>query len=341
MTGYVIKSGDTLGNLARRNGTTVRALLQANPQIANPDLIYAGATLTIPEGPAAPVTSGVSTALSQGKAADSKADRGKDAGAVCNCEKGKPPVNPTEEDMGAQSEAEVLELAPQTPADPELEAIVGRATDGMTVAEVQSAYLQKTGRTLSQETLKTLFTDPYAARKMLMEDSTLNVELRDILNRNVPAKESDIDMTKWRKLTKTESSFHDPANKVKYVSEPGGHLEAIFNKDGSLDTTSIYRGTFNYFGPDNGNGHNLADVDPFWVTDEGKEWSDVHEWQKKPWQDGAWLDYKNSGSALGLKGYSGLRRGAKWTGDQAVEVWDGAKTGVGRAWDGIRSYWGD
>ena len=45
---YTIVQGDTLTAIARRNGTTVNALLAANPQIKNPDLIYAGATLNIP-----------------------------------------------------------------------------------------------------------------------------------------------------------------------------------------------------------------------------------------------------------------------------------------------------
>lgn len=41
--------GDTLSQIAKRYGTTVDALAKAN-NIANPDLIYAGATLKIPDG---------------------------------------------------------------------------------------------------------------------------------------------------------------------------------------------------------------------------------------------------------------------------------------------------
>jgi hypothetical protein len=44
---YIIQPGDTLGGIAQAFGTTVEALASANG-IANPDLIYAGATLTIP-----------------------------------------------------------------------------------------------------------------------------------------------------------------------------------------------------------------------------------------------------------------------------------------------------
>jgi hypothetical protein len=46
-TTYVIQSGDTLWKIAQAFGTTVDALASANG-IANPDLIYAGATLIIP-----------------------------------------------------------------------------------------------------------------------------------------------------------------------------------------------------------------------------------------------------------------------------------------------------
>lgn len=45
-----IERGDTLSELAQQYDTTVRALLAANPRIRDPDLIYAGDTLTIPGG---------------------------------------------------------------------------------------------------------------------------------------------------------------------------------------------------------------------------------------------------------------------------------------------------
>ena len=46
---YTIKSGDTLSGIAARYGTTVSKLLDANPYITNPNLIYAGKTLQIPK----------------------------------------------------------------------------------------------------------------------------------------------------------------------------------------------------------------------------------------------------------------------------------------------------
>jgi LysM repeat protein len=46
---YVVRTGDTLSAIARAFGTTVSAILAANPWIANPDLIYPGWVLAIPE----------------------------------------------------------------------------------------------------------------------------------------------------------------------------------------------------------------------------------------------------------------------------------------------------
>ncbi|MCE9668949.1 LysM peptidoglycan-binding domain-containing C40 family peptidase [Myxococcus stipitatus] len=45
---YRIKSGDTLSALALKYNTSVDALMKANPQIKNADLIYADANLNIP-----------------------------------------------------------------------------------------------------------------------------------------------------------------------------------------------------------------------------------------------------------------------------------------------------
>lgn len=47
---YSIKSGDTLSQIAQRYGTSVNALMKANPYIKNADLIYTGKSLNIPGG---------------------------------------------------------------------------------------------------------------------------------------------------------------------------------------------------------------------------------------------------------------------------------------------------
>jgi LysM repeat protein len=47
---YYVQRGDTLRNIAGRMSTTVDALLKANAQITNPNLIYLGQAITIPSG---------------------------------------------------------------------------------------------------------------------------------------------------------------------------------------------------------------------------------------------------------------------------------------------------
>ena len=49
-TYYVVK-GDTLRMIAAKFNTTVEALLRANPQITNPNIIYVGQAISIPAGP--------------------------------------------------------------------------------------------------------------------------------------------------------------------------------------------------------------------------------------------------------------------------------------------------
>jgi uncharacterized protein (TIGR02594 family) len=45
---HVVRHGDTLSDIAAANGTTVAALLRANPQIRNPDRIYPGDVVHLP-----------------------------------------------------------------------------------------------------------------------------------------------------------------------------------------------------------------------------------------------------------------------------------------------------
>ena len=46
----VVQSGDTLSQIAQKNGTTVEAIMKANPGITDPNLISAGQTLNMPGG---------------------------------------------------------------------------------------------------------------------------------------------------------------------------------------------------------------------------------------------------------------------------------------------------
>lgn len=45
---HIVKAGDTLIGLAKKYGVTVEAIMQANPSIKNPNLIYDGQVLVIP-----------------------------------------------------------------------------------------------------------------------------------------------------------------------------------------------------------------------------------------------------------------------------------------------------
>jgi len=56
---YTVRPGDTLAIIAWRFNTTVSAILAVNPQITNPNLIYAGQVLNLPAG-----TSGGGTGVS-------------------------------------------------------------------------------------------------------------------------------------------------------------------------------------------------------------------------------------------------------------------------------------
>lgn len=55
---YTVRSGDTMSSIASRNGVSLSALVAANPQISNPNLIYPGQTVHIPGGSASSGTSG-------------------------------------------------------------------------------------------------------------------------------------------------------------------------------------------------------------------------------------------------------------------------------------------
>ncbi|MCP4359799.1 MAG: LysM peptidoglycan-binding domain-containing protein [Chloroflexi bacterium] len=47
---YTVQWGDTLSQIAVRAGTTMQAIMLANPHVVNPNYIYAGTVLFIPTG---------------------------------------------------------------------------------------------------------------------------------------------------------------------------------------------------------------------------------------------------------------------------------------------------
>ena len=67
---YTVQSGDYLTKIAQQCGVTYQALINANPSIANPSLIYPGQTINIPNGQnggsGVPVTGGSSYLIQPG-----------------------------------------------------------------------------------------------------------------------------------------------------------------------------------------------------------------------------------------------------------------------------------
>jgi LysM repeat protein len=51
---YTVRSGDTMSGIAARHGMSLSALVQANPQVHNPNLIYPGQRLNVRGGGSAP-----------------------------------------------------------------------------------------------------------------------------------------------------------------------------------------------------------------------------------------------------------------------------------------------
>ena len=50
---YLVQPGDTLSGIAASHGASLAAVEAANPQVANPNLIFAGQSVEIPEGASA------------------------------------------------------------------------------------------------------------------------------------------------------------------------------------------------------------------------------------------------------------------------------------------------
>ncbi|SDO81387.1 spore coat assembly protein SafA/uncharacterized protein, YkwD family [Paenibacillus sp. yr247] len=45
---YTVSGNDTMWSISKKNGVSLTSLIQANPQVANPDVIWPGMTLQIP-----------------------------------------------------------------------------------------------------------------------------------------------------------------------------------------------------------------------------------------------------------------------------------------------------
>jgi murein DD-endopeptidase MepM/ murein hydrolase activator NlpD len=76
LVAYLVQPGDTLSGIAASHGVSLAAVETANPHLANPNLIYAGQTVDLPEGssakPASSVTQGSTAAASASKSASAQ-----------------------------------------------------------------------------------------------------------------------------------------------------------------------------------------------------------------------------------------------------------------------------
>lgn len=136
----------------------------------------------------------------------------------------------------------------------------------MELSDAIDLYEVDTGRTLDPDTVETLFTDADGARELLMNDKDLHTKFRDILNTDIPATEDEAKARGFEKMPVHKSVFHSPWYKPwensKYVGQDG-HLEVVFDPDGRRVDSRKFKGTFNFFGPDQASAHKKADVDPY------------------------------------------------------------------------------
>ncbi|RUO17976.1 hypothetical protein CWE08_12130 [Aliidiomarina iranensis] len=137
---------------------------------------------------------------------------------------------------------------------------------GMSVQDSITLYEAQTGDSLTVNEVEKMFMDPDYAREQLMANENLHKVYRGILNSNVPqtmpGASSNFVRLPWYK-----SIFHNPWyapwQNSKWVGRNGGHLEAVYNRQGNLVSSNDYMGTFNFFGPDQIRAHKAADVDPY------------------------------------------------------------------------------
>ena len=268
---YEIKGGDTLSGIAARSGVTVEALLRANPSVSDPNLIYAGEQLVIPDStsPATDYATLISEAMDQSDAASSDigASDGDTLGESCtNCSP-SPAISPGPLDTPLiDDKSSVLDLKPVT--KPEDVTEFGKSfkeKTGLELSESIRLYEESTGEKLTPEEVETLFTTTWTANADLINNEKLHKTYRDILNSQVPATEAGAIEQGYTKLSHAKSRYHDPDNNWKYVSSDG-HREGVYNKiTGKLVSSDEFKGTFNFFGPDNYWGHFANDVHPYWV----------------------------------------------------------------------------
>ena len=133
---------------------------------------------------------------------------------------------------------------------------------GMSVEDSINFYKAQTGKTLTVDQVQKFFTDPAYAKEQLMNDKDLHTTYRNILNSNVPTTESAAASAGYQKLGFWKSIFHDPLSNSKWVG-PHGHMEGVYDSEGIIVTSDSFKGTFNFYGPDQSSAHTDADIYPY------------------------------------------------------------------------------
>jgi hypothetical protein len=113
------------------------------------------------------------------------------------------------------------------------------------------------------------FIDPYGLQEETFALVPYLVGLHWGRNSNnfSPVNENAATDAGWELLPPEKSIYHrmgpDNEDNKKYVS-PDGQCEAVYDKNGNLVTNPENVGTYNFYPPNNGLGHFLADVLPYY-----------------------------------------------------------------------------
>lgn len=118
---YTIQSGDTLSKIAAANGTTVDELMRLNPQITNPNQIYAGKAITLPGAKTNADGSPDLSTISTVQDANAAINADQDADIASKSVSDEPPTRKTTDEIMADITKSVTPVTP-APEAPNTEA---------------------------------------------------------------------------------------------------------------------------------------------------------------------------------------------------------------------------
>lgn len=137
---------------------------------------------------------------------------------------------------------------------------------GMSLDDSLKHYKDLTGKDIDPKQVQKMFNDATYARDLMLADKDIHTIYRDLLNTNVPKTKEDAIRLGYTKLSVLTSIYHNPVTDMwkntKFVSADG-HLEAVYDEHGELVDSNDFKGTFNFFGPDQASGHAAADVETY------------------------------------------------------------------------------